>query len=333
MRKFLRLGVAVAVFGIVYPDFAATVSRPSAPSARVIPSAPPQARPTPQLPSGGIARAPTPTPQAQNPTGVNRPVIAPPASPLPSGGRPVAAAPNSPAGGVSRPAIAPGTPSPRPVAAAPSAIDTRMTQGHSQASLNSFRADQNRFSKPPVLIPQNRQAALQSPVMRQYGSRWGNADQYYAARNSSLGRMSPAYQSYYNNPPRYVTNIRPAYGSFSTPFLCGLIGVGVGVVIIDHSNAMWAYSHRTDPAYMAWHYDMMEQAANDPELNTRMMAFNGEITVMETNGVQAEPNQLPDGVDPSLVVAPETVLMATSEEAPAPQEAPVIHGGAIEEPN
>ena len=59
MRKFLRLGVAVAVFGIVYPDFAATVSRPSAPSARVIPSAPPQARPTPQLPSGGIARAPT----------------------------------------------------------------------------------------------------------------------------------------------------------------------------------------------------------------------------------------------------------------------------------
>lgn len=300
MRKQLRLGVALAALAIscsqTFVADAATVSRSSSsssPPARTQSPPPAPARP-PAAERGGnsvgrAAPAPVPPPGA------------------------VQAPPRIGGNAVGRAAAPPGKPPPPVAASAPTAVDKRMTQGHSQNALNAFRADQAKFKAPPVNVPPTRAAALQTPAMRQYGTHWGNADQYYAARTSAMGRLPPSYGSYWNSPPHYVL-VRPSYGSYSSVFLGSLLGVAAGVAVIDAGSAMWAYSHRHDNDYIAWRNEMMVQGQSDPTVLARLNQLDQQVGDLEQRGVQPDIEALPEGIDPSLVVAPETVLMATSEE-------------------
>lgn len=305
MRHTLRFGVALAALAIASQTIcvdAATVSRGGGSSPSMsrspAPSPPRMASPPPQVQQRSVTPGSSPLVQQRQATGGNT---------------------------VQRQAIVPGKAPPAVAASAPSAVDKRMTQGHSQNALNNFRADQAKFTAPAVNLPTTRAAALQTPVMRQYGSRWGNADQYYAARTSSIGRLPPAYGSYWNSPPRYVL-VRPAYGAYSSVFLGSLLGVGVTIAAIDAGSAMWAYSHRTDPDYMAWRQEMTVQGQSDPSVVERMAQLDRQVGDLEQQGVTSDPNALPEGVDPSLVVAPEAVLMATSEEE---SQNPLGWGAAI----
>ena len=178
MRKLLFLGVALGAMAISSNGFTSTVSRPSAPHI----SGGSVARPSMAIPPRIIA----PPPSSNN---IVRPVS--PQLAIPNVVRPPVTA-NS----VARPTIVPGVAPPRPPSAPPSAIDTRMTQGHSQETLNAFRADQAKFAKPPVAVPQTRQAALQSPGYRQYGTRYYalflNNDGIHALQDCISKRLAPS---------------------------------------------------------------------------------------------------------------------------------------------
>jgi hypothetical protein len=63
---------------------------------------------------------------------------------------------------------------------------------------------------------------------------------------------------------------------------------------------------------------MMAQAENDAEVRARMAALDAQVQQDVQANVTVDENALPNDVDPSLVVAPDTVLMATSTDDPGP---------------
>ncbi len=60
---------------------------------------------------------------------------------------------------------------------------------------------------------------------------------------------------------------------------------------------------------------MMAQAQSDADVKARMDALDAKVTALQTQNVVVDPNQLPDNVDPSMVVAPETAMLATSDDS------------------
>lgn len=284
------------------------------PAVAVRPASTPQfVRPAPprvetQAPKPAFVRPSTPTPRVNTPgagaPAVNRPTtgfVRPPA----------AATPVS-----SAKTIIPPTPP-----AKQSEVDRNMARGQSATALASYQKDQSRFKAPPVGTPTTRQAATASPVWRQYGSQWHNSDDYYHARTTYINRLPPQRAAYWNSPPIYVVNARPAYGSFSGAFLGSLIGTALvngSSYTIDDSYGRWAYAHRQSVEYQQWHADMMAQAENDAEVRARMAALDAQVQQDVQANVTVDENALPNDVDPSLVVAPDTVLMATSTDDPGP---------------
>ena len=130
--------------------------------------------------------------------------------------------------------------------------------------------------------------------------------------------MPPTYGAYYRNPPIYVINGRPAYGDYSGAFYGTLLGVAaVGAAIeINHDYALWAYSHQNDVGFQQWHQDMMAQAAaGNDELRQRVAALDAQVAQLKAqNATPMAAGALPEGVDPAVAVAPDTVLMATADE-------------------
>lgn len=285
MRKFLKYSflvgaIAFSTFsGLAYAGNQQSYSRPPSPPSSQS-SLPPSKPPT---------MAPQPSYQT--------PAQKPPA--------PVNTAPQS----VSRPSVA------APPVAAPrqSPIDNRMAAGQSKTSLDAFKADQNKFNKPAVGAPPTRQAAIETPIYKQYGNKWNNPDHFFDARKAAYGRLPPQYNIYYHAPPVWVSMGSPAYGSYSGIFLGSLLGVGVGMDI-DSSYHQWAYSHRHDIEYQQWHTDMMHQAQTNAELRERLTVLDREVANLEAQKAPVT-NALPKDVDPSLVIAPETVMMATSKDS------------------
>lgn len=293
MKKFLKYSflvgaIAFSTFsGLAYAGNQQSYSRPS-PSSQ---SSPPSSSQSSRPPSSPPTMAPQPSYQT--------PAQKPPA--------PVNTAPQS----VSRPSVAQSAP---PVAPPrQSNIDNRMAVGQSKTSLDAFKADQNKFNKPAVGVPPTRQDAVSSPVYQQYGNRWNNPDHFYASRNAAYDRLPPQYNTYYHAPPVWVSAGSPAYGSYSGIFLGSLLGVGVGMAI-DSSYHQWAYSHRHDIEYQQWHADMMHQAQTNAELRERLTVLDREVANLEAQKAPVT-NALPKDVDPSLVIAPETVMMATSKDS------------------
>lgn len=193
-----------------------------------------------------------------------------------------------------------------------SAVDRAVAKGHSAAALTAFRAEQAKYKAPPIGVPASRQAARESPVWRQYGSQWHNDRDYLAARQRAITQAPPAVHIYYTNPPVYVANARPSYGSFSGAFLGSLLAVGIVDGMMNHSYAEWAYSNHNDPYYQQWYADMQQQAQDNADLRARLDVLNAQVQQLQAQNA-ATSNALPNGVDPSLVVAQSTALQATAE--------------------
>jgi hypothetical protein len=195
-----------------------------------------------------------------------------------------------------------------------------MATGHSAASLAAFNKDQGQYKSLPAGAPSTPQAARANPAFQQYGHNWGTADRYYEDRSRYLSRLPPERAVYWNNPPAWVTNARPSYGSWAGPFMGSLVGGAVGTVagnaishyMIDDGSARWAAAHRQTPEFQQWHADMMAQSEHDPDLRMRMVALDSSVEQVVQSGVALDENALPNGIDPSMAVAPDTVLMATS---------------------
>lgn len=237
----------------------------------------------------------------------------------PSIGRPVHNAPPTTGAGTSSPSIgrpayngtSPNRPGAPAVASKPplprSAVETAMSKGQSASALAAFHESQIKYKAPPVMGPQTRQAAQSSPVWQQYGSRWNNADSFYASRRSALSGLPPSRAIYWTSPPIWISNGPSAYGTFSSAFLGSLLGNATG-------NALWYYSHRDDEAVMQWHAAMMTQAVNNSELQQQIDNLNAQVAQLEQQHAAVDPNVLPDGIQPSMVVSDDVVLQATSAE-------------------
>jgi len=195
-----------------------------------------------------------------------------------------------------------------------SEADKAIARGQSKQAYQQFLTEQNKFKTPPVAAPVNRQTAQQSSVWRSYGTtasgaRWTSADDYWAARNRALTTMPRTVNNYYTNPPVWVRNGPPSYGGFSSNFLGGVLLGAAGTALYDS----WAYSHRTDPGYIAWHRDMERQAQDNDELRQKLTLLDTRVAELEAQKAPVS-DKLPNDIDPSLVVAPDTALLATANE-------------------
>lgn len=187
-------------------------------------------------------------------------------------------------------------------------VDRTIAKGQSQQAYRQFQSEQQRFHAPPAAAPANTRAAQQTQVWRTYGNRWHSADAYYAARSSALERASPTVRMYYEHPPVYVLAGRPSYGAYAGAFLGGMLLDR----IMQPSYAEWAYSHANDPGYQAWYADMQNQAADNADLRAKLAQLDQQVAALKAQNAPVT-ETLPDGVDPSLVVAPQTVMLATAK--------------------
>ncbi len=286
---------------------------PSAPSVVRVPSpsfTPKAPATTPQTQS--VLRAPTTTttPQIQSQQGVMRAPLQ--ATPGPTTTQQGVLRPGQPL-----PQQQAATPPKAPVVLPQSAVDKNIARGQSQASLQAFKASQIPAPKPAVDSPQTRQQAMANPAVSRYATNWHSSDQYFASRNAALGRLPPQQQAYWAHPPAVII-VRPSYGGYSAAFYGTLLGYGVATAI-DASYYNWAYAHRYDPAYVQWHADIVAQAQQNAEVQEKLAALDAQMAQMQQQGVVGNPNvELPNGVDPSMAVAPETAMLATSVEETAP---------------
>lgn len=206
-----------------------------------------------------------------------------------------------------KPPLGAGVATTAPAVTAPrSAADTAIAKGRSQQAYRQFQSEQQRFRAPPAAAPANTQAAQQTQAWRQYGSRWHSADSYYAARNSALQR-SPGMRGYYEHPPVYVLQGRPSYGAYAGAFLGGVLLDR----IMQPSYSQWAYSHYNDPGFQAWRADMENQAADNADLREKLAQMDAQVQQLKARNAPTT-EALPEDVDPSLVVAPQTVMLATT---------------------
>jgi len=255
------------------------------------PAATPPTTPTPP---------PTPQPQGDTRFGFTKPPAAtptPPPTPQPQGDTRF---------GFTKPGTTPTVVQPAPTAVSRSAADQAIIKGQSKSALAQFDADQKRYTAPPIAAPTTPQAAKQSPLYQQYGNRWNSADDYLAARRASEARLPPQVHVYYQNPPQWVSQGPPAFGNLSAGFMGAALGM-IGTSAWDN----WMYSHRRDQDYMEWHRYMQQKAETDPDVQAKLSRLDTRIAELEAEKAPVT-NALPDGVDPSLVVAPHTVLLATA---------------------
>lgn len=186
--------------------------------------------------------------------------------------------------------------------------DRTIAKGQSQQAYRQFQSDQERYRAPPAAAPTNATAARQSTIWRTYGDHWHSADAYYAARSSALEHSSPTVRMYYEHPPVYVLAGRPSYGGYAGAFLGGMLLDR----IMQPSYAEWAYSHASDPGFQAWYADMQEQATTNAELRGKLAELDQQIAALKAQNAPIS-NGVPEGVDPALVIAPQTVMLATAQ--------------------
>jgi hypothetical protein len=186
-------------------------------------------------------------------------------------------------------------------------VDRLAQRSQSKAAFQQFQKENSVYKAPPVGEPVNQQAAQSSTAWKQYGSGWKTSDDYYARRNAAFARQ-PAFERYYSSPPVYIN--RPSYGGYAAAFLGGVMLDR----ITEPGYASWAYSHQSDPGYDSWHQDMMRQAQDNAELRAKMATLDQQMADLKAKNAP-KTEALPPDVDPSMVVAPSTVLVATTSES------------------
>jgi hypothetical protein len=221
---------------------------------------------------------------------------------------PDAASPPKQSGGFSRDTGGTTQRATPPPAAPASAVDRIAQRSQSKAAFQQFQKEKTIYKAEPIAVPVNRQAAQTSAGWRTYGSGWHSYDDYDAARNRAFTR-SPGFAAYYDERHPVWIN-RPSYGWIAAGFLGG--------ALLDHymepGYSSWAYSNQDDPAYQAWHQDMMRQTADHEDLRNKMAELDAQVADLQAKNAP-KTTALPPGVDPSLVIAPTTALVATTEES------------------
>jgi hypothetical protein len=171
----------------------------------------------------------------------------------------------------------------------------------SKQALGRYQADQQHYAQPAQ--PVDAAAARANPALAASRSGWGSADGYYADRDRDL----PSFRAQASQNTTYVyvmQHSRPNYGSWDTVFLTALVTHAV-----DSSYYNWAYSHRDDAGYQAWHADQMRLAGENGELRAQMSALDAKVAELQARNAPAQPAaELPPGVTPAIAIAPAAVI-------------------------
>ena len=176
------------------------------------------------------------------------------------------------------------------------------TKSMSQDSLKAYQAERATATKPPQAV--NTADAKNNPARSTYQ----NTDQYMNKRTTIIN-------NYNNTHPGWSSmgyGMYPNYGMWSNSFLTGMVMGYVGTSLL--SNAMWMYSHSHEPWYPSYRADLEAQAANNAELRAKLAAMDAEVIKLKAQNAQPQPvNTLPNGVDPALAIAPETMMAADAD--------------------
>lgn len=177
----------------------------------------------------------------------------------------------------------------------------------SATTLNAYQAERSSARTPPAPIPtaQVKNDPVFASARSSYG---GNPDVYY-------NRRTVVYSSYRSNHPDVFIisgGMHPYYGIYDTGFLTGMWMGYVGSSMIH--NAMWMYGQQSQPWYPAYRADLEQQAQTNADLRVKMQQMDAEIATLKSQGIQPQQmNNLPQGVDPSMAIAPEAVMADAPE--------------------
>ena len=159
-----------------------------------------------------------------------------------------------------------------------------------QSAYQSYQSNQkNKFSGTAKASTNN---AKSSSVYRQASRQSGSSrNDYWQRRDNFYGGW---------NTPNYVYMGGPSYGMFDGLFL----GYMLGHAFTPHYSAM-AYHHRSDSGMKAYLEDMETQAVENAEIRAQLDVLKAEVAKLE--GTPIDPNYLPPGIDPDIVLAPDLV--------------------------
>ena len=169
----------------------------------------------------------------------------------------------------------------------------------STAALQRFEADKARAKMPAA--PLDAAAAQGNPIWNQTRSKYGSIDDYYSDRDRSMS----SFRERYPDTASYAQSLRPHYGAWD--------GFFMGMLLSDltrHDNADWAYAHQSDPGYVQWHRDAMEQSEKNAEMRERIARLDQQVADLKARGTAPQAQDvLPEGVSPAVALAPEAMMV------------------------
>lgn len=331
--KLLRPIIALAfVLATMMPSFSATTSssssgysapssRPSAPSTpmRVEPPRQPY---TPPAVNNGYTKPPqAAVPPIAAPIPHPGPVTPPPVANSNSGFTKPGGAPSQPTGQTSLPPKQ-GLP--------PNALASAQTRNMSATSLTAYQSERANAKQPPMpLAPADtRNNPAYANASRAYG---GNVDTYMANRQTSYSSYRTSNQSTF----LIVHEIRPNYGIYDSGFLTGMImGAVIGNVVANHNadmqRAAWLNAQQNQAWYPQYMADLRTQAETNAQLRERLAYMEGQQALARSQGVTVDATQLPQGVDPSIAIAPEAVITDSNfTQTPTGDRSPIVKSSHI----
>ena len=159
----------------------------------------------------------------------------------------------------------------------------------SQKSLASYEAERSKFKTQPPPIDQR--TIRSNPVVSSSHvySRVGYDD--------VIRRRQVIYGSW--NPPIYVYQSAPYYGSWNSTFLWWAL----------MNDAAFFHHHNNDPAISAWHNDAMRLSEQNGELKAQIATLDEKVQQLDKNGVARNDKYLPAQVaaDPLVALSAEAI--------------------------
>lgn len=172
----------------------------------------------------------------------------------------------------------------------------------SQKSLASYEAEKGKFKSPPPAI--DPRSIKSNPVVS------GSHVYSRVGYDDVIRRRQVIYGSW--NPPIYVYQSAPFYGSWNSTFLWWAL----------INDAAFFHHHNNDPAISAWHNDAMRLSQENGDLKAQIATLDEKVKQLDKNGVARNDKYLPE-----QVAADPLVALSADAIAQIPVEKPVLRVG------
>lgn len=116
------------------------------------------------------------------------------------------------------------------------------------------------------------------------------------------------YRGY--TPPIYVSYGRPSYGMYDAMFMWMMLDR-----INDDSYRRMYYNHYGDSAFREWRNEADHLAQDNAELRAKLSRMDNEVKQLQ--GQPQDPNYVPAGVDPSVMVSDDVAKQSFAQDQPA----------------